>query len=169
MPSSHEVGEGGTGSCHCSRASSSRQMSGSPQSSVPGVEMSQRPLFLPTFYTSESPMMTPSCGARCLNGTGGLLDYSWSMLSELGQTGHLLTGFWGCCCFGEPCCCVSCPSCLPSFLPASRGGVPDGQGLSGLYHPAPCPHTQPRRQLLRKSREELLAMVSLCWPYSLKY
>lgn len=76
------------------------------------------------------------------------MDYSWSMLSELGQTGLLVTGLWGCC--------VSCPSCLPSFLP----GFIEGVCLSGLYYPAPCPHTQPRRQVLQKFREELLAVVS---------
>lgn len=106
------------------------------------VPLSQRPLFLPTFYTLRVSDDDPSWGARCLNGAGGLLDYSWSMLSELGQTGHLLTGFWGCCCFGEPCCCVSCPSCLPSFLPASREGVclmaKACQACTTL-HPVPTP------------------------------
>lgn len=151
-----------------SSSTSSRQMSGSPQSPVPGVEMSQRPLFLPSI-PSESPMMPPSWGARCLNVAGGLLDYNWSMLSELRQTGLLVTGFWGFCCFGEPCCCVSCPSCLPSFLPAFIEWVCLMAKACQAYttlHPVPTPSLGVSS--CGSPGKNCWLWCPLCWPYSLK-
>lgn len=99
-------------------------------------------------------MMTPSWGA------GGLLDYSWSMLSELGQTGLLVTGF---------CCCVSCPSCLPSFLPAFIEGVclmaKACQACTTL-HPVSTPSLG--ISSCGNPEKNCRLWCPLCWPYSLK-
>lgn len=107
-------------------------------------------------------MMPPSWGA------GGLLDHSWSMLSELGQTGLLVTGFWGCC-FREPCCCVSCPSCLPSFLPAFIEGVClMAKACQACTTLQPVPTPSLGVSSCGNPEKNFWLWCPLCWPYSLK-